>query len=74
MEKIAVEGAILNPEISFVDLEKILSIFGKAQIGDSQIVYHPYWAFKTSKNRKIAVDALTGKVDEEIGRVLPREI
>ncbi len=72
-ENAPAEGQALEPDISESNVEKILtSLYGAScQVVDSGLVYYPYWLFRTSKKRRIAVDAVSGKVDEEANRVMP---
>ncbi|MFH0962068.1 MAG: ATP-binding protein [archaeon] len=72
-EKISAEGRVLEPDLSETDAEKIVSsLFGtSARIVSAGLCYYPYWLFRTSKKRRIAVDAVTGKVDAEAERVMP---
>jgi DNA helicase HerA-like ATPase len=73
LEKTPVEGEVLEPDITEENVEKILeSLYGpSARIVGSSLAYYPYWLFRTSKKRRIAVDAVTGKVDEDVNRVMP---
>lgn len=72
-EKVSAEGRILVPDLTETDAEKIVaSLFGaSSRIVSTGVCYYPYWVFKTSKKRRIAVDAVTGKVDGEAERVMP---
>lgn len=75
-EKQPVEGAVVAPEISYADLERIVTVFGRtARLREAHVVYHPYWLFHTitggaKKRRAIAIDATDGAVDEAAGKAL----
>lgn len=72
-ERVFPEGRVLEPDLTETDSEKIVaSLFGNSiRISSTSLCYYPYWAFRTSKKRRIVVDAVTGKVDEEAERVMP---
>lgn len=76
-ERQPVEGLVVPPEISYADLERIVSVFGhSARLRDAHVVYRPYWLFQTAtdggakKRRAIAIDATDGHVDEAAGKAL----
>jgi DNA helicase HerA-like ATPase/DNA-binding CsgD family transcriptional regulator len=72
-QSVPVEGTVLEPDITEANVEKILTgLYGAScQIVDASVSHYPYWLFRTSKKRRIAVDAVTGKVDADAERVMP---
>ncbi len=76
-ERQPVEGLVVSPEISYADLERIVSVFGNAaHLRDAHVVYRPYWLFQTiaggakKQRRAIAIDATDGHVDDAVGKAL----
>ncbi len=74
LENIPVDGFLVKPEMGFVDVEKVLSVLGRVVVKEARQVYYPYWVLRTSKGKRYAIDGVTGKLDEDVAKVIPSRL
>jgi len=68
---------LLPPSVSVNDAERMLETIWDVKINDYRLVYYPYHIWKTYEEGKegvVAVDALTGNVNEFVGKLLAKTI
>ncbi|WP_144060485.1 hypothetical protein [Archaeoglobus sulfaticallidus] len=68
---------LLPPSISVNDAERMLKMIWDVKLSDYRLVYYPYHIWKTYEGGKegiVAVDALTGNVNDFVSKLLAKTI